>query len=80
MTAWYTEEIPISEGPYTFKGLPDWEAFDNFAHNYITRIIWMAIYIVIYAFLTIAWWQWLFLPATVIMGSQETISPENAKH
>ncbi|AKK74424.1 hypothetical protein OK18_19020 [Chryseobacterium gallinarum] len=31
ITAWYTEEIPISEGPYTFKGLPGLvvEAYDE---------------------------------------------------
>lgn len=31
ITAWYTEEIPISEGPYTFKGLPGLviEAYDD---------------------------------------------------
>jgi len=31
MTAWYTEEIPISEGPYNFKGLPGLviEAYDD---------------------------------------------------
>ncbi|MDQ0593303.1 GLPGLI family protein [Chryseobacterium ginsenosidimutans] len=31
ITAWYTEEVPISEGPYTFKGLPGLvvEAYDD---------------------------------------------------
>lgn len=31
MTAWYTEEIPVPEGPYTFKGLPGLviEAYDD---------------------------------------------------
>ncbi|WP_343665279.1 GLPGLI family protein [Chryseobacterium mucoviscidosis] len=31
ITVWYTEEIPISEGPYTFKGLPGLviEAYDE---------------------------------------------------
>jgi len=31
--------------------------------------VWIGIYILIYALLATAWWQWLFLPATVIMGS-----------
>ncbi|OMP13250.1 Fatty acid desaturase, type 1 [Corchorus olitorius] len=51
------------------KNLPDWERFDRFAHNYITRILWIGVYIGIYALLATAWWQWLFLPATIIMGS-----------
>jgi GLPGLI family protein len=31
ITAWYTEDIPISEGPYAFKGLPGLviEAYDD---------------------------------------------------
>lgn len=31
ITAWYTEEVPMSEGPYTFKGLPGLiiEAYDD---------------------------------------------------
>lgn len=51
------------------KNLPDWERFDKIAHNYITRFCWIAIYIIVYALLATAWWQWLFLPATIIMGS-----------
>ncbi|SEW02918.1 GLPGLI family protein [Chryseobacterium wanjuense] len=40
--AWYTEEIPISEGPYTFKGLPGLviEAYDekDFFHFTLVRL------------------------------------------
>lgn len=36
--AWYTEEIPISEGPYTFKNLPGLvlEAYDSKEHFHFT--------------------------------------------
>ena len=42
ITAWYTEEIPISEGPYAFKGLPGLvvEAYDDkdFFHFTLVRL------------------------------------------
>lgn len=42
ITVWYTEEIPISEGPYIFKGLPGLvvEAYDNkdFFHFTLVRL------------------------------------------
>jgi len=31
--------------------------------------VWIGIYILIYALLATAWWQWLFLPATIIIWS-----------
>lgn len=36
--AWFTEEIPIPEGPYTFKGLPGLviEAYDDKQHFHFT--------------------------------------------
>lgn len=39
ITAWFTEEIPIPEGPYTFKGLPGLviEAYDS--HDYFHFIL-----------------------------------------
>lgn len=38
--AWYTEEIPISEGPYTFKGLPGLviEAYDDKDYFHFTLV------------------------------------------
>ena len=40
ITAWYTEEIPISEGPYAFKGLPGLiiEAYDDKAYFHFTLV------------------------------------------
>ncbi len=54
--------------PKFLKNLPDWPKFDNFAEHIATRAAWGAIYIVIYAVLATAWWQWLFLPLTMVMG------------
>ncbi|SMC52189.1 fatty acid desaturase [Moheibacter sediminis] len=51
------------------KDLPEWESFDKIAHNWVVRVLWILIYILIYAWLATAWWQWLFLPITIIMGS-----------
>lgn len=38
ITVWYTEEIPIPEGPYTFKNLPGLvlEAYDSKEHFHFT--------------------------------------------
>ncbi|WP_346985820.1 GLPGLI family protein [Chryseobacterium sp. POE27] len=40
ITAWYTDEIPISEGPYTFKGLPGLvvEAYDDKHYFHFTLV------------------------------------------
>jgi stearoyl-CoA desaturase (delta-9 desaturase) len=51
------------------KGLPDWPGFEKIAHNWIARVAWIAVYVLIYAWLATAWWQFLFLPVTIIMGS-----------
>lgn len=63
----YSGKTPV-EDKYR-KNLPEWKAFDTIAHNWVFRIIWIGIYIAIYATLATAWWQWLLLPITVIMGS-----------
>jgi stearoyl-CoA desaturase (delta-9 desaturase) len=51
------------------KGLPVWESFDRFAHSAITKAVWILIYIGLYMWLATAWWQWLFLPVTILMGA-----------
>lgn len=51
------------------KNLPQWEAFDKLAHSGISRLCWVFVYGIIYAWLATAWWQWLFFPLTIAMGS-----------
>jgi stearoyl-CoA desaturase (Delta-9 desaturase) len=62
----YNRSRPID--PKFLKNVPEWHSFDRFAEHIATRIVWAAIYTVIYAFLATAWWQWLFLPMTMVMG------------
>lgn len=51
------------------KDLPQWEAFDKIAHNWVSRLIWGLIYLGIYIMLATHWWQYLFLPITFAMGA-----------
>ena len=51
------------------KNLPDWLAFDKLAHNWMARVMWGAIYVVIYYFVVTQWWMWLFLPVTFALGA-----------
>jgi stearoyl-CoA desaturase (Delta-9 desaturase) len=49
--------------------LPEWKAFDKIAHNWVTRLVWIAIYISLYIYFATAWWMYLFLPFTIAIGS-----------
>lgn len=51
------------------KDLPEWEAFDKFAHSGVTKLVWAGFYVFLYFILATAWWQWLFLPVTLAMGA-----------
>ena len=51
------------------QNLPDWAFFDKLAHNWMARVLWGAIYVVIYYFTASAWWMWLFLPITFGLGA-----------
>lgn len=51
------------------KDIPRWDRFDHFAHNWITRLCWIAVYIAIYARLATHWWMYLFLPFTIMICS-----------
>lgn len=51
------------------KGLPEWLGFDRFAHSWITKAVWMMVYVLLYILLATEWWQYLFLPVTLAMGA-----------
>ena len=50
------------------KGVPQWNAFDNFADNWYSRIFWIIAYITFYVIFADAWWQYLLLPIHFAMG------------
>lgn len=58
----------VAEEKY-MKDLPRWDAFDRFAHNWIARVLWGFAYLAFYLTFATAWWQWLFFPLTLAMGS-----------
>lgn len=51
------------------KGLPQWLSFDVFAHSWITKVLWVVLYVALYLLLATEWWQFLFLPVTLAMGA-----------
>lgn len=44
------------------RGVPKWDAFDNFAKSWVSRILWGLVYIWIYVQFATVWWLWLLLP------------------
>ena len=50
------------------KNLPDWPAFDRFAHPWFTRLLWVAAYTAFYFYFATAPWQFIFLPLSIIIG------------
>lgn len=49
------------------KDLPQWPSFDRIAHNWLTRVVWIILYLIFYWFFVTAWWMYLLLPVTVIL-------------
>lgn len=56
------------------KDLPRWDAFDKITHTWHFRVLWGAIYLVIYIFLATEWWMYLFLPLTFAMGALQGLA------
>lgn len=50
------------------KNLPDWPAFEKFAHPWITRLIWIVLYVAFYVYFATSPWQYLLLPITIAIG------------
>lgn len=51
------------------KDLPHWKSFEKIAHNWMTRIGWIVIYISFYIAFATAWWMYLLLPLTITMST-----------
>ena len=56
------------------KDLPVWTPFDRFAHSWITKAVWVLIYITLYIILANHWWLFLFLPVTLAMGAFQGVA------
>jgi stearoyl-CoA desaturase (Delta-9 desaturase) len=49
--------------------LPEWPAFDKWAHSGFSRILWMLGYIAVFVFFASSWWWLLLLPIVFAMGA-----------
>ncbi len=54
--------------PKFLKDLPEWRKFDLFGEKYFSRLMWVAIYTVFWAFFATQWWMWLLLPVSIVIG------------
>lgn len=43
-------------------GVPQWDAFDNFARSWVSRLFWATSYFYVYWVFADVWWLWLLLP------------------
>ena len=60
-------KVPVDER--FKKGIPDWPAFDRYLHNWIMRVAFGILYLLLYTWLATAWWMYLFLPVTIAMAT-----------
>ena len=61
-----TDKVQI-ESKFT-KDLPDWKKFDRFATNSYVRLLWVAIYVLIYVALDAPWWLFPLILIHAVMG------------
>jgi len=50
------------------QDIPDWQSFDFFARSWVSRLLWGAFYVWIYATFATTWWLWLLLPFHFLMS------------
>lgn len=50
------------------KNVPQWKGFDAFAGSKFSRLLWITLYILFFAFFATVWWQWFLLPVTFLMA------------
>jgi stearoyl-CoA desaturase (delta-9 desaturase) len=50
------------------KNIPNWVAFDNFAHPWFMRVIWLGLYTLFYVYFATSPWQFLLIPVHAAIG------------
>jgi stearoyl-CoA desaturase (delta-9 desaturase) len=50
------------------RNVPEWNGFDKWANHWLSRIIWIAFYIIIYVIFAPSLWWFLLLPIHMAMG------------
>jgi len=48
------------------KNLPDWASLDNWAHSWMSRVMWMVIYTVLYILFAPSAWWFLLIPFHIL--------------
>ena len=61
-------EQRILVAPQFLNGVPKWKNFDLFAGSKISRILWIAAYLVFFLFFSSNWWEWVLFPLTFLMA------------
>ena len=61
-------EQRILVAPQFLNGVPKWKNFDLFAGSKISRILWIAAYLVFFLFFSSNWWEWVLFPITFLMA------------
>ncbi|NIG54456.1 acyl-CoA desaturase [Chitinophaga sp. Cy-1792] len=51
------------------KNLPEWDRFDKFANSTLSRLLWVAVYVLIFIVFATSPYQYLLLPIVVSMGA-----------
>jgi len=62
------ERTVAVEGAFTKEKYPEWPLLDKIGFNRLSSVLWVAFYVTFYAVFATAWWQWLLLPAQILMG------------
>lgn len=72
------ERVAISDNER--KDLPEWKSFDRIVHTWPLRVIWLLFYIGFWVVFADAWWQWLFLPMTMMIGALQGVAVNYFAH
>ena len=58
----------ITVDPRFTKNIPQWEAFDKFARSWVSRLLWIGVYTLVYINFATVWWLWLLLPIQFMLS------------